>query len=111
MKYRNKVLFASLIAVICIGMIFLLCGCEEHTTGNRVTYGKDVQTFNYAYIKLDGQEIVSGYVTQWRDYDESDVVQVLIGGKYYLTHYSNVVLIADPEMGSIGYDSGLVDHN
>lgn len=111
MKYRNRILSIVLIIAVCIGMIFLLCGCEEHTTGNRVTHGKDVQTFNYAYIKLDGQEIVNGYVTQWRDYDESDVVQVLIGGKYYLTHYANVVLIADPEMGSIGYDSGIIDHN
>ena len=111
MKNRNKIFTVVSIIVICIGITFLLCGCEEHTTGNRVTYGKDVQTFNYAYIKLDGQEIASGYVTQWRDYDDSDVVQVLIGGKYYLTHYANVVLIADPEMGTIGYDSGLVDHN
>ena len=65
--------------------------------------GKDVQTFTYAYIILDGQEIAKGAITQWRDYENSDVVQVLVNGKYYLTHYSNVVMIADPEQGALNY--------
>ena len=26
-----------------------------------------------------------------------------INGKYYLTHYSNVVMIADPEQGALNY--------
>lgn len=108
---KNKVyLIIAIVAVLALGLI-LFGGCEEHTTGNRVTYGKDVQTFNYAYVYLDGKEIKSGYVTQWRDYDESDVVQVLIDGCYYLTHYSNVVLIADPSIGSVGYDSGVINYN
>jgi hypothetical protein len=44
-----------------------------------------------------------GYITQWRDYDKSDVVQVLVDGKYYLTHYTNVIMIADPSQGALGY--------
>ena len=100
----------ALITVI-IALTVMLAGCSEHTVGNRVTYGKDVQTFNYAYIRLGDRDIKEGYVTQWRDYTDSDVVQVMIDGKYYLTHYSCVVLVADPSMGGIGYDSGEVDHN
>jgi len=87
-------------ALICC--VFVFAGCEKKT-GNRVTWGKDVQTFTYCYVVLDGQEIVKGAITQWRDYDKSDVVQVLVNGKYYLTHYSNVVLIADPEQGALQY--------
>lgn len=102
---------AAIAIVTCL--LALLCSCDAptHTTGNRITTGKDVQTFNYAYIVIDGKEVVSGAVTQWRDYEDSDTVQVLIGGKYYLTHYSNVIMVADPEKGSLGYDSGWVDHN
>ena len=90
-----------LVALLLIGLA-VLSGCE-YKTGNRITGGKDVQTFTYAYIRLDGQEIVKGYINQWRDYDDSDVVQVMIGGRYYLTHYSNVVMIADPEHGSLQF--------
>ena len=60
--------------------VFVMAGCE-YKTGNRITGGKDVQTFTYAYIRLGGEEIVNGYITQWRDYDDSDTVQVMIGGK------------------------------
>lgn len=84
--------------------VFVLAGCE-FKTGNRITGWKDVQTFTYAYIRLGGEEIVKGYITQWRDYDNSDTVQVMIGGKYYLTHYTNVVMIADPEQGALQYSN------
>lgn len=93
------------LAIVLIVATFTLVSCdgEYYKTGNRITGGKDVQTFTYAYIVLDGQEIAKGAITQWRDYDNSDVVQVLVNGKYYLTHYSNVVLIADPEQGALNY--------
>ncbi len=95
----------GLIVAILIGCLFVFSGCDEsyYKTGNRITGGKDVQTFTYAYVVLDGQEIARGAITQWRDYDNSDVVQVLINGKFYLTHYTNVVLIADPDQGALSY--------
>lgn len=95
----------GLIVALLVSMVFILAGCSEdyYKTGNRITGGKDVQTFTYAYVVLDGQEIARGAITQWRDYANSDVVQVLVNGKYYLTHYSNVVLIADPEQGALNY--------
>ena len=102
MKKYGKILVLIMVLVIAT---LLLSSCDEsyYKTGNRITGGKDVQTFTYAYIILDGQEIAKGAITQWRDYDESDVVQVLVNGKYYLTHYSNVVMIADPEQGALNY--------
>lgn len=93
------------LVIVLVVATFTLASCDGdyHKTGNRITGGKDVQTFTYAYIVLDGQEITKGAITQWRDYADSDVVQVLVNGKYYLTHYSNVVLIADPEQGALNY--------
>ena len=96
-KWKVMLLIAVLIA-----SVFLFSGCEGKT-GNRITYGKDVQTFTYAYIVLDGKEVAKGAITQWRDYSDSDVVQILIDGKFYLTHYSNVVMIADPSQGPLQY--------
>ena len=98
-KWKIGAAILLLVAILC-----LCASCDSYyKTGNRITGGKDIQTFTYAYIVLDGQEIAKGAITQWRDYDDSDVVQVLVNGKFYLTHYSNVVLIADPDQGALAY--------
>ena len=96
---KMVILFAALVCCA-----FLFSGCEAlHKTGNRITGGKDVQTFTYCYVVLGGQKIAEGAITQWRDYENSDTVQVLVNGKFYLTHYTNVVLIADPDQGALSY--------
>ena len=95
-----KKVMIVLILVICM---VVLTACGERKTGNRITGGKDVQTFTYCYVVLGGKEVAKGAVTQWRDYEGSDTVQVLLNGKYYLTHYTNVVLVADPEQGALTY--------
>lgn len=92
-----------LLALMLFAAMAVLCACTSIQTGNRVIGGKDVQTFTYAYIKLGDQTIVEGYVNQWRDYADSDTVQIMIDGKYYLTHYSCVVMIADPAHGNLSY--------
>lgn len=48
--------------------------------------------FNYAIIKLPNGEIVEGECSSWKDYDNSDQLQVKINGVQYLTHACNVVL-------------------
>ena len=99
MKHSWKVVLTVLLAIACL---FVFAGCERKT-GNRITSGKDVQTFTYCYIALGDQKVVEGAVTQWRDYDDSDTVQVLVNGKFYLTHYTNVILVADPSLGALTY--------
>ena len=94
----------GLMAVV-VALALMLTACGEVKTGNRVVSGSDVQTFTYAYIALGGERLIHGYITQWRDYDNSDVVQVMIDGKYYLTHYSNVVMVADPAQGGLNYSN------
>lgn len=96
---KKTILLVVMMAIIAL----LLCSCATVKSGNRIIEGKDVQTFSYAYIRLGERDIVEGYVTQWRDYDDSDVVQVMINGCYYLTHYSCVVLVADPSHGPLQY--------
>ena len=99
MKTKTKAMILTAMLMI---SVLLFSGCEIKT-GNRIIGGKDVQTFTYAYIILGGQDVARGPITQWRDYDNSDTVQVLINGKFYLTHYTNVVLVADHEQGALSY--------
>ena len=106
MTRAKRICLAALIACLTI----VLCACSKQV-GNRVISGQDVQTFTYAYIRLGDQTIAEGYISQWRDYSNSDVVQIMIDGKYYLTHYSCVVMIADPSHGNLGYSgTPIQDH-
>lgn len=78
-----------LIALLLIS-ILVMTGCS---LGNR-QIGFDLkQSFDEAIIILHNGEIIEGKVDSWRDFDESDVVQVTIEGVTYLTHYSNVILL------------------
>ena len=81
---KKKIIILALVLVMLVG---ILCSCNRQLVD--VTY-----KYNYAYIELPGGEVVKGKLDSWYDYENSDVVQVVINGVSYLTHYDNVVLIA-----------------
>ena len=79
----------ALVALLVISVL-VLSGCS---LGNR-NIGFDLkQSFDDAIVILHNGEMIEGKVDSWRDFNESDVVQVTIEGVTYLTHYSNVILI------------------
>ena len=82
-----KKTFVAIALLLVIVIIITLSGCNMQLLD--MTY-----SFEYAYISLPNGTVVEGEVDSWVDY-ESDAVQVVINGKTYLTHYSNVVLISD----------------
>ena len=51
--------------------------------------------FDSAIVFTPNGIVAEGRVETWKDYEDSDVVQVTINGVTYLTHYSNVILIAE----------------
>ena len=78
--------------IICLLLVLAamvaLCGCNR--TIIDTTYH-----FNYAYVSLPDGTHVEGAIRSWRDWDDSDVVQVTFtDGTVYYTHSSNIVLIA-----------------
>jgi hypothetical protein len=82
-----KKIVALLLVVIMATTMFCACGNMRLLD---TTY-----SFEYAYIALPNGEVVEGRVSSWADYEGGDVVQVVINGKTYLTHYENVVLVSD----------------
>lgn len=52
-------------------------------------------SFERAVISLPNGDAVEGEVVSWLDYKNSDMVQVTIDDKTYLTHSANVVLISE----------------
>ena len=82
----------KIIVAIMLFVLICLCltGCQF---GNRQIGFDTKQRFDEAIIFTPTYEVVSGDIEAWRDFSESDVVQVTINGVTYLTHYSNVILI------------------
>ena len=81
---KRKIIALLLVVLV---LVCLLCSCNRQIID--LTYN-----YNYAYIELPGGDVVEGKLDSWYDYENSDVVQVVINGTSYLTHYENVVLIA-----------------
>jgi len=90
MKKSTKALIivALIVVLIIVGLIVFW----EVNHGNRRLIDTK-NRFDYAIIALPNGESVEGKVSSWLDYSDSDVVQVTISGKTYLTHYTNVCLI------------------
>lgn len=81
----KKIIGLLLVVLMVVG---LFCGCNMQVID--MTY-----SYEYAYIALPNGEVVEGRVSSWVDYESGDVVQIVINGKTYLTHYENVVLVSD----------------
>lgn len=52
-------------------------------------------SFNRAIIKLPNGQVIDGKISSWTDFEDGDQIQLKINGSTYLTHISNVVMIAD----------------
>lgn len=81
----KKIICLLLVVLMAVG---LLCGCNMQMIDTTFSY-------EYAYVALPNGEWVEGKPTGWIDYEDSDVVQIVINGKTYLTHYENVVLVSN----------------
>lgn len=78
----KKLIFAALLAVT------LLTGCNAQIIDTTWTY-------DYAIIDTNDGNHVEGEVRSWRDYENSDILQVeMADGKTYLCHSSDVTLIS-----------------
>lgn len=84
MKKMILVIIAVILACL------LLTGC-----GNR-TMIDTTYSFSRAIVYApDGTKVAEGKVTNWRDYGDSDQLQVCIDGKTYLTAAENIILIKE----------------
>lgn len=82
--------FLTIMAAI---VVFVLWHLVVPFTGNKNNFDTTYR-FDQAIISMPDGSVVKGKVDSWTDY-ESDAIQIKIGGKTYLTHYSNAVLIAE----------------
>ena len=78
------------IALVCLLIVvaLMLASC-----GNRDMFDT-VRTFDEGIICLPDGAVIRGQVQSWRDYDDSDQLQVKIDGVTYLVHSEDCVLVA-----------------
>ena len=76
-------------AIMLIVMAFALCAC-----GNRDMWDT-AHTFDRVIVQLADGSVIEGKCQNWRDYENSDMMQVKVDGKTYLIHSVNCTLIAE----------------
>lgn len=79
--------------LICIMLILVIVFTFTACGYNRQIIDLDYK-FNYAIIFLPDGNRIEGKVTSWRDFEQSDMIQLKIDGVTYMTHSSNVILEA-----------------
>ena len=77
-----------LLTLIVVGAVLGLTSCNQQLIDT--TY-----KFNKVIICLPNGEVVEGKCTSWLDFENSDMIQVRVDNKTYLTHITNVCLISE----------------
>lgn len=88
MNKKRMAMLAIILIVFLLIVMALFAGCNKQLIDT-------TWSFERAIIFLPDGEKLEGRVTSWNDYEGSDIIQVAIDGKMYLTHSSNVVLISE----------------
>ena len=88
---NKKVILATVIiltiAVVLFGFFYVVKGWNVNVIDTEYR-------FNYAYISMPDGSCCQGEIKSWRDWSDSDMVQVIFtDDTIYFTHSSNVVLI------------------
>lgn len=92
---KDAIRVASLVVVLIVLFIIgLACISGANAWGNK-TWWDTTYSFERAIIQLPNDLCIEGEVQEWLDFEDSDMIQVKIDNKVYLTHSSNVVLISE----------------
>ncbi|MBE6724934.1 MAG: hypothetical protein E7576_07030 [Ruminococcaceae bacterium] len=81
----KRVLAVALFVIILLAML--------NACGTNIQIIDTTWRYSYGYVYLGGEKIAEGKVDSWLDFENSDMIQVKIDGKVYLTHSANVVLV------------------
>lgn len=85
-----------LLIIIAIIIVLTMTACYEEA---EASFNKQIfdltWSFEEAIIFLPDGSSIEGPIESWTDFEASDMIQVKIDGKQYLTHSSNVILISE----------------
>ena len=90
---------ALILFIVLAFFALLVSGCGTTAapgTGYNATIFDTKYHFDKAYVTLPNGKSVEGMVQSWKDWDDSDMLQVTFtDGRTFYTHGSNIVLVAE----------------
>ena len=94
---ENHPVIVAIIAFLLIGLlivgVYFMPNLLFH--GNMQVVDTNL-AFRYAIIEVGNGELLEGPIRAWRDYEDSDAVQVVMDdGLVILTHYAKVMLFSE----------------
>lgn len=81
--------------VVVIGMLIVAPITAQRTHAFNYQWFDTVFEYDRAIIALPNGEVIDGRVELWRDYENSDQIQVKIDGVIYLVHSMDIALISE----------------
>lgn len=88
---KNVIAFVCAVAV-CMGLLMCM-PVEAEAYGNRSWFDTKWNFSEAIVFRADGEEHVN--LKSWTDFEGSDMIQITLeNGTTYLTHSSNIILIA-----------------
>ena len=90
-KSIKKIFAISSFIITAILICMMFTGCSNKQMVD-MTWN-----FNYGIIRMADGTIVEGKVTSWKDFENSDQIQVKIDDVTYLVHSSNITLMHKSE--------------
>lgn len=88
MKAKRALCMLAAILLVVAMMLMFMTGCNRQVIDTTFSYDN-------AILALPDGSIVSGKIESWKDYDDSDQIQVKIDGTTYLVHSVNIALIKE----------------
>lgn len=95
---RGQTLVEALVgvAIICILLGVIFSFGSKHIVGNKQIVDFNRQRFSAAYVKGDDGKWEKVQVKVWKDWDNSDSIQIVKpDGSYIYTHLVNVKLVSE----------------
>lgn len=93
-----KRVISLVLTIILAATILITCAGCSNAGFNRQLIDLNYR-YNYAIISLMNGELIEGPIQSWRDYDDSDMIQVTFtDGNIYYSHGSNILLVYDPNI-------------
>lgn len=95
MKYfieDHPAIFVTIVFALIIAVVIISCARIPH---NYQVFDTNWR-FTWAIVQLGNGELIEGHVTSWRDFNESDMIQITIDDELtIMTHSSNILLCSE----------------
>lgn len=87
--FEDYIMYVLIIIMVVVVIFALIVAINDNNQSVHI----DDTRLTWAIIQLGNGELIEGEITSWHNFNDSDIIQVIIDGNLtVLTHSSNVLL-------------------